>query len=294
MTKRGLGKGIDALLQGLENDDSQRTSAGTHALQIDRLKPNPHQPRKSFSEQALKELADSIRTRGVLQPILVEEGSDGEYLVIAGERRLRAAKAAGLTEVPVIVRAFSEEEKLEIALIENIQREDLNPVEEAQAYRSLMESSGANQDEVAGRLGKNRSTIANSLRLLKLPAEVQQSLVAGDLTAGHARALLTLDREEELLALFRRIVGDGLSVREAENEARRLNEPGKPSGYRKTSGTAKASPGTKTVELREIEERLVTKLGTKVVVSGSHRKGRIEISYFSLEDLERLVELLGD
>jgi len=294
VTKRGLGKGIDALLQGLDNSESQQAPGGTHTLPIDRLKPNPRQPRKSFSEQALAELADSIRTRGVLQPILVEEGTDGDYMVIAGERRLRAAKAAGLAEVPVIVRTFSEEEKLEIALIENIQREDLNPVEEAQAYRSLMESSGANQDEMAGRLGKNRSTIANSLRLLKLPAEVQQSLVAGDLSAGHARALLSLEREQELLVLFRRIVSEGLSVREAETEARMLSEQGKRVSSKRQSGAPKTSAGRKTVELREIEERLVTKLGTKVVVTGSHRKGKIEISYFSLEDLERLVELLGD
>lgn len=290
MAKRGLGKGIDALLQGFEGDRPEGASAGTRLLPLEKLKPNPHQPRKSFSEEALRELADSIKARGVLQPILVEEADGGNYLVIAGERRLRAAGIAGLSEVPVIVRSFSEEEKLEIALIENIQREDLNPVEEALAYRSLMDASHASQDEIAGRLGKNRSTIANSVRLLKLPEEVQAALVRGELTAGHARALLSLEKEIDLLPLFRRIVRDGLSVRECETEARGLNEGPVVAGPGQKRRTEK---GKKSVELREIEDRLLTRLGTKVVVNGSDRKGKIEISYFSTEDLERLVDLLG-
>lgn len=291
MAKRGLGRGIDALLQGLDEGRSEVSSAATRFLPLNKLKPNPNQPRKNFSEEALRELADSIRARGVLQPILVEEVSDGNYLVIAGERRFRAAGIAGLSEVPVIVRSFSDEEKLEIALIENIQREDLNPVEEALAYRALMDASHSSQDEIAGRLGKNRSTIANSVRLLKLPDEVQKALVLGELTAGHARTLLSLERESDLLPLFGRIVKEGLSVREAETAARRLNE-----GPIEAKPGQKSRPaqGKKSVELREIEEQLLTRLGTKVVINGSDRKGKIEISYFSTEDLERLVELLGE
>jgi ParB family transcriptional regulator, chromosome partitioning protein len=290
VAKRGLGKGIDALLQGLGEDHAEGASAGTRFLPLEKLKPNPHQPRKNFSREALQELADSIRSRGVLQPILVEETESGDYLVIAGERRFRAAGIAGLSEVPVIVRSFSEEEKLEIALIENIQREDLNPVEEALAYRALMDASHASQDEIAGRLGKNRSTIANSVRLLKLPEEVQAALVRGELTAGHARALLSLESESNLLPLFRRVVKDGLSVRECETEARRLNEG---PAAEKPGQKRRPTKGGKSVELREIEDRLLTRLGTRVVLNGSDRKGKIEISYFSTEDLERLIELLG-
>ncbi len=289
MGKRGLGRGIDALLQGLETEQDEHLAQSVNTLPISRLHPNPNQPRKNFSEEALKELSESIRSRGVLQPILVEESSDGSYMIIAGERRYRAARLAGLADVPVITRHFTDEEKLEIALIENIQRENLNPIEEAQAYRALMDGTGTSQDDLAARLGKNRSTIANSLRLLRLSDEVQQALVKGELTAGHARALLSLDQDEDTQTLFRRIIADGLSVREAENEARVLNSTGKTKGVRH----AQTRPGsTKSVEIHEIEERLISALGTKVVVNGTHRKGKIEISYFSLDDLDRLIELL--
>ena len=291
MSKRGLGRGIDALLQGFESADApvQPGSGVTNMLPIDQIAPNPNQPRKSFSEESLQELADSVRSRGILQPILVEQVDDGSYMIIAGERRYRAARRAGLAEVPVIVRSFTEEEKLEIALIENIQREDLNPIEEAQAYRSLMDSTGVSQDELSSRLGKNRSTVANSLRLLKLPEEVQRALTRGELTAGHARALLALSSPNDLVTLFRRIIGEGLSVREAEAEARAMSG-GRPTERPKASSTATVA--RKSVELRELEERLITALGTKVTVSGSHEKGRIEINYYSLDDLERLTDLL--
>jgi len=287
--KRGLGRGIDALLQGLESQDShvQADSGATNMLPIDRIAANPNQPRKSFSEESLQELADSVKSRGILQPILVEQVEDGSYMIIAGERRYRAARRAGLAEVPVIVRSFTEEEKLEIALIENIQREDLNPIEEAQAYRTLMDRTGVSQDEMSSRLGKNRSTVANSLRLLKLPEEVQHALARGELTAGHARALLALPSANDLLSLFHRIIREGLSVREAETEARAKSGARQPERAK-----AAATQPRKSVELRELEERLINALGTKVIVSGSHEKGRIEISYFSLEDLERLTDLL--
>ena len=299
MAKRRLGKGIDALIQGQELDEeTQRTAV--FEVPVEQLRANPEQPRKQFSEEHLSELTESVRERGVIQPILAEEADDGTYLIIAGERRFRAAQRAGLSSVPVLPRRFSHEEKLEIALIENLQREDLNPIDEAEAYRSLMEGASLTQDELARRLGLNRSTVANALRLLRLPEDLKAEIAEGRLSAGHARAILAVDNEEGRTRLARRIKSEALSVRQAEELAGTLSSP---AGKRRGSGTGgSGAAGTnggdattqrKSPELRELEEKLLDTLGTKVVVKGSHSKGRIEIEYYSLDDLERIAGIIS-
>jgi ParB family transcriptional regulator, chromosome partitioning protein len=287
MSKKVLGKGIGALL-GDEGGDIDPSSISEVPLSA--LKPNPQQPRKDFDETALRELADSIRQKGVLQPVLAEASSDGSYLIVAGERRVRAARLAGLERVPVLVRQFSPEEKLEIALIENVQREDLNPIEEALAYRNLMEIAGLNQEQIAARVGKDRSTVANTLRLLKLPEEAQDALEKGRLTPGHARALLALANPADQAVLFKRILDKGISVREAE-ELSAVFSAGKREGG-KSRRSEQSSTTRRDPEVREIEQKLIEKLGTKVNLKGNGSKGRIEISYYSTDDLERLLEII--
>jgi ParB family transcriptional regulator, chromosome partitioning protein len=285
MSKKTLGKGIDALL-----GESERTGSSVNELPLSALTPNPEQPRREFDEASLKELADSIREKGILQPILAERSGDGAYIIVAGERRVRAARMAGLQKIPVVVREFTQQEKLEIALIENVQREDLTPVEEARAYRRLMELANLSQEQVALKVGKERSTIANSLRLLKLPDEALEALGKGSITAGHARALLMLTNPADQHILLRRIVDGGISVREAEAIAGALNKGKK--GTARPGRSVEIGATRREPEIREVEQRLIEKLGTKVELRGTVKKGRIEISYFSSEDLERLLDLL--
>jgi ParB family chromosome partitioning protein len=286
MSKRALGKGIGALL----GEEEKRQAGATGEVALSALRPNPDQPRKDFADARLRELADSIRQKGVLQPVLVEEDPDGRYTIIAGERRFRAAKLAGLDRIPVIVGRFAAAEKLEIALIENVQREDLTPIEEAQAYRQLMDMASLNQEQVAAKVGKDRSTVANSLRLLKLPEDMQQAIGRGDMSPGHARAILTVVNPADQAVLFRRIVDRGISVREAEEAATAMNRGKKSS---RTGGAGeKPSLARKEPEIRELEQKLIEKLGTKVEIRGTARKGRVEIAYYSADDLDRLLELL--
>jgi ParB family chromosome partitioning protein len=226
----------------------------------------------------------------VLQPILVEESPGGRYTIIAGERRFRAARLAGLERVPVLVRRFADAEKLEIALVENIQRENLSPLEEALAYRRLMEVAGLNQEEVAGKVGKNRSTVANSLRLLKLPEEIQKAVGDEAVSAGHARAILSVNRAEDQVTLFRAIVKGGISVREAERIASDLNRGKRPERKGKKE---KKGHWQKVPELRAIEQDLIEAFGTRVEVKGDHARGKIEIAYFSADDFTRLLSLWG-
>jgi ParB family transcriptional regulator, chromosome partitioning protein len=286
MSKKALGKGIGALL----GDDHAADVSSVAEVPLAVLHPNPEQPRHEFDEASLKELADSIREKGVLQPILAEAGRDGAYVIIAGERRVRAARLAGLTKIPVVVRQFSAEEKLEIALIENVQRDDLSPIEEALAYRRLMEMADLSQEQVAVKVGKDRSTIANTLRLLKLPEEARDALGRGEINAGHARALLATVNPADQQVLLKRIVADGMSVRQAEQAAGALNA-GRKGASRPGKGAQPAAARTDP-ELRGIEQKLIEKLGTKVEIRGSGKNGRIEISFFSSDDLERLLELL--
>lgn len=298
MSKKALGKGLDALLspkpekiRNPENDQEEDNkieeiaNKGVRFIEIKNVRPNPDQPRKEFREESLKELADSIKEKGIIQPIIAERADNETYRIVAGERRFRAAKLAGLVDIPVIIKSFTREEKLEIALIENIQRDDLNPLEEAEAYQHLMNRAGLNQEEVAKKVGKQRSTVANSLRLLKMPDSMRQALREGSLTAGHARAVLSVINPAEQTVLFNRIINKNLSVREAERQAILLN-----SGNRtkeKKSSEEKAVR-KKSPELEHFEQKLVEALGTKVVVKGNEKKGKIEIEYYSSEDLEQI------
>jgi ParB family chromosome partitioning protein len=262
-------------------------ASGEMEIDVDKLLPNPHQPRTEFDKEALQELADSIKENGVIQPVLVEKADGDNYYIIAGERRTRAAKLAGLKKIPVRVQSFSEEKKLEIALIENIQREDLNALEEALAYRKLMDMCGITQDEVARRVGKNRTTVTNALRLLKLPENMQTSLANDEITAGHARALLSVTNPADQRILFARILGQDLSVRETERQAAELNGGGKAAVKVKPKKTEKKDP-----DISSLEEQFIEALGTKVQLKGSLDKGSLQIEYFSRDDLDRIFQLL--
>jgi len=304
----GLGKGLDALLEN--NDDSESYTAPVEAqtvstasepgkkaqdivqLPVDKLIPNPGQPRKNFDETELQELADSIKTYGIIQPIIAANAGDGTYIIIAGERRTRAAKLAELSTVPVIIRDYTDQKKLEISLIENIQRSDLNPIEEAAAFKNLMDFSNLSQDELAMRMGKNRSTVANALRLLKLPIEIQKSIEEGKVSSGHARALLSVTDVKSRDKLYREILAGEVSVRETEKRATAINS--EKSGKEKTvKETDSGKTSKRPPELNAMEEKFIGKLGTKVVIEGDMNKGRIHIDYYSMEDLERLYEILG-
>ena len=257
-------------------------------LNVDLLKPNPHQPRKEFDEEALQELADSIREHGILQAITVEDSGDGYFYIIAGERRTRAARIANLSEVPVQLRKYSDQKKLEIALIENIQRENLNPIEEAEAYYQLMEISGLSQEQVAARVGKNRSTVANAIRLLKLPEDMRTSLVQGHITAGPARALLSVKENADMRILFAKIIGNGMNVRDAEEMARTLNE-GAGNGVSKKK---EPKADNKDPNIKELEQKFIEKLGTKVQIKGTMERGSLEVQFFTKDDLNRIYYLI--
>ena len=289
MSKRALGRGIDALLGEAKTPAAAAGEIAVTLVPMSALQPGPHQPRKNFPDEALRELARSIEQKGVLQPILVEQLEPDSYRIVAGERRFRAAQLAGLSEVPVLVRRFSELEKTEIALIENLQREDLSPIEEAAGYRTLMEQGDMTQEEVAKRVGKSRPTVANALRLLKLPKTMIEALDRRRMDAGHARAILSLVNPADQEVLFQRITTRGLSVREAEQTASRMNQGVRDVGGKKR---APAKPRSRQPELAALESRLIERLGTRVAILGSEKKGKIEIHYFSLDDLERISKLI--
>jgi ParB family transcriptional regulator, chromosome partitioning protein len=286
VSKRALGKGLDSLIQQYEDEADSKLNEGVRDIEIKLIIPNPDQPRKTFDEESLKELADSIREQGVIQPIILEE-SDDRFIIIAGERRFRASRLAGLDTIPGLIRKYTLEQKLEIALIENIQREDLNSIEEAKAYLSLMNTLDLSQEAVAVKVGKKRSTIANSLRLLKLPEDMQESLIKAEITAGHARSILSILNPSDMRILFSRILTTGLSVRESEQQAAELNN-----GIRKTSAASTKAVKHPDPEIRRIEQKFLDVLGTKVTVKGGLKKGKIEIDYYSLDDLERIYDLL--
>ena len=309
----GLGRGLDALMktdgqesgsafadanvvsvsdiavgaklpEGIESD-----ADGALWADVALLQPNPRQPRREFDEAALEELAASIKEHGVVQPIIVEPAGEKNFFIIAGERRTRAAKLAGLQKVPVQIRRYSDQKKLEIALIENIQRTDLNPIEEAQAYYNLMQMGELSQDEAAQRVGKKRSTVANALRLLKLPDDMQASLIEGKLTAGHARALLSVVNPADQRVLFNKILADALSVRQAEETASSFNGGGRAADAKKKQKKRQ----TKDADIAAIEQTLIEKLGTKCKINGTLEKGSVEIEYFSRADLDRLYNIIS-
>lgn len=297
-TKQKLGRGIDSLMSDSSDffADQAETIPETGISYIDPavLKPNPFQPRTVFNEESLQELADSIKEHGIIQPIVVQKNGT-EIFIIAGERRTRAALIAGLPEVPVVFREFEDNKKLEIALIENIQRENLNPIEEAKAYREIMTISHLNQDETAKRVGKSRSAVANALRLLQLPDAMSTALEDGRITAGHARALLSLINPSDQELLFNRIIENQLSVRETETAAAQLKQ-GNKTGAVTTETRIKTARTNSDQDfaLKDIEQQFINALGTKVEVKGSLEKGIIHISYFSKEDLDTLYEKFTD
>ena len=270
--------------------DTQDHTAVSAPVELDPalLKPNPFQPRRTFNEEGLQELAASIKEHGIIQPIIAEKNGD-EYYIIAGERRTRAALLAGLTRVPVIFREFENSKKLEIALIENIQRENLNPIEEAKAYQEIMQLSNLNQEETAKRVGKSRSAVANAMRLLQLPDEMQTALEKGSITAGHARAILSLINPADQTLLFTRITEQSLSVREAEMQAAQLKN-GSRAGQKNTAPQPVSRPETDDAQLavKDIEQQFIDALGTKVEIKGDLEKGIVHISYFSQADLDAL------
>ena len=291
------GEAQAAAMQGTAMPASAAQAAGTQAptagsapVELDPalLKPNPYQPRRTFNEESLQELAASIKEHGIIQPIIAEK--DGEnYYIIAGERRTRAALLAGLTRVPVIFREFENSKKLEIALIENIQRENLNPIEEAKAYQEIMQLSNLNQEETAKRVGKSRSAVANAMRLLQLPDRMQTALEKGAITAGHARAILSLINPADQTLLFTRITEHALSVREAEMQAAQLKS-GSRTGQKKTEPQQAKQPDADDAQLavKDIEQQFIDALGTKVEIKGNLEKGIVYISYFSQADLDAL------
>jgi ParB family transcriptional regulator, chromosome partitioning protein len=281
--KRGLGKGLGALIPQGSVFTGGRTIVN---VDINSVVPNPRQPRTRFSKESLHDLAESIKVQGVIEPILTRM-RDGKYELVAGERRLRAAKMAGLAAIPAIVKDFTDQQSLELSLIENLQREDLNPMDEAEGYARLNSEFGLTQEAVAKRVGKDRSTVANMVRLLALPKQVKESLRKGEITVGHARPLLTLDDADKQIHFWHEIVKGNLNVRDTE-----VLVTGKEDKAKAKKGGRKRA-FTQNVELNALVEQLTEHLATRVKVHGSPDRGRIEIEYYSREDLERVLELIS-
>lgn len=275
MKKNGLGKGLGALIRENEQDV---TSTVTE-LKITELEANQNQPRRYFDDQALQELSNSIKEHGVVQPIIVRK-QDENYQIVAGERRWRAARLAGLKTVPVVVKDYSNVQVMEIALIENLQRQDLNSIEEAFAYKSLIEEHDMTQENISGRIGKSRSAIANTLRLLNLPEEIRSMVVHGKISAGHARALLTVENKIKQMEIAQKIIDQQLNVRDIEKLVMQKDK------------TEQKKDNKKDVEIIELEEQLKKTFATKVNILHKKNKGKIEIEYYSNDDLERILELL--
>jgi ParB family chromosome partitioning protein len=286
--KNGLGKGLDLLIPSVQQDtivekEIEKSADGEEVtvVKITMVEPNREQPRKNFDEDALDELAESIKQYGLLQPILVQDRKD-HYEIIAGERRWRAARKAGLKEVPVIIRNYSDLEIVEISLIENIQRENLNPIEEALAYKRLLEEFNLKQDEVAERVSKNRTTVTNSIRLLKLSEKVQQMVINEMISTGHARALLAVEDPEEQYILAQRVFDEKLSVRDIEKIVKEMSKPAKPK---------KEENKELNIFYESMAEKLKTSLGTKVSISGKgNGAGKIEIEFYSNDELDRIYD----
>ncbi len=279
MAKKGLGKGLDALFA----EDTTKSESGVIEVKITEVMPNKNQPRKSFDEEKLEALSDSIKEHGIIQPIIVTKKGD-LYTIVAGERRWRAAKKAGIKKIPVIVREYDDVTTAEIALIENLQREDLNPIEEALGYRALMDEYNFTQEEISTKLGKSRSAIANSVRLLTLDDYAREKLIAGEITEGHARCALSVPAGVVREFFINRIIEEGLNVRQAENLAKDLANPKQPKKEPKESAYK--------IEMERISRSLEQFLGTKVKLSGTSKKGKIEIEYYGNADLERLLDII--
>lgn len=288
MAKKGLGKGLSTLFDDntiIDDIIEESSNKDISQIKLSLIEPNRNQPRKNFDDEKIEVLANSIKENGLIQPIIITPSKNGMYKIVAGERRWRASKKAGLKEIPAVIRDYSDEQVAEIALIENLQREDLNPIEEALGYKALLEEFNLTQELISQKIGKSRSAIANSMRLLSLEEQIQKLLVAGDITSGHARAILSLEDNDLRLALSRRIIEDGLNVRQTEALSRQLQ---------------KKAPNKKTpektaydIELEHIQNKLSSDLGTKVRIVHTDKKGRIEIDYYGNEDLERILNLIN-
>lgn len=294
---RGLGKGLDALFGDMEvsvepsskeeessavhDIEAAETHEGIKYIDINNIKPNANQPRKTFDEGKLEELADSIREHGLIQPLVVRKSTNG-YEIVAGERRWRAARKIGIKEIPAIVRELSDEENMLLAIIENMQREDLDPIEEAEGISQMIETYGLSQEQVSKSLGKSRPYITNQLRLLKLPEEIRKMVSDGRLSSGHVRALITIDDEEKQIKLAVQAVEQGLSVRQVEALAK----------ANKNVKKSKSAKKKKSADVKRVEEDLKVALGTKVNLNQNGKKGKIEIEFYSKDELERLIELL--
>ncbi|MED3647673.1 ParB/RepB/Spo0J family partition protein [Halalkalibacterium halodurans] len=278
---KGLGKGLNAFFPEAVDETTEQVEE----VKLLELRPNPYQPRKTFSEEALQELADSIKEHGILQPIVVRKSSVKGYEIVVGERRFRAAERAGLVKVPVVIRELDDQKMMEMALIENLQREDLNPIEEANAYEKLMTHLQMTQEQLAVRLGKSRPHIANHLRLLQLPKVVQEFISEGKLSMGHGRALLGLANKNEISSVLNKILEEKLSVRQVEALVQQMNE-------RVSRGTKKTKPKLSPF-LKERQDFLRSHFGTSVAIKKGKKKGKIEIEFFSDDDLERILEMLS-
>lgn len=287
MARQALGKGLNALIPGHLRDLDAPAGGGNgqpQELPVADIRPNPYQPRSVFKPEMLKELADSLREQGLLQPVLVVKSAGGGYELISGERRLRAAQSLGWQRIPAIIKVATAQEMAEWAIIENVQRDDLNPMEEARSYQRLVDEFKLTQEQVAQKVGRERATVANSLRLLRLPPEIQALVEKGELQMGHARALLAVADPAAQKALGLKAAREAWSVRAVEQAGQQRSRP--------AGGAAKVRRGPN-LELAAVEERLRRKLGTKVKLVPSGKAGRIEVHYYSTEELERLLDLLG-
>ena len=290
MNRKALGKGINALIPDFEIGVPEPGVSGkqgvtqTRELLIDEISPNRFQPRKYFDDDKLEELVTSIRENGILQPVVVQKSETG-YELVAGERRWRASKKAGLKKIPAMIREVSDTKALELAIIENIHRQDLNPIEEAEAYKRLAEDFSLTQEMIAEKVGKSRAAIANILRLLNLSRNIQENLISGKLSMGHARALLGLDNTGQMQAMCQEILKQGLTVRQTESKVNRLKKP----EILKLASSMKK----KNIFIRDLEKELERKLGTKVEVSPKKTGGKLVVSYYSDDDLERIQSLIG-
>lgn len=281
MVKKGLGKGLGTLF---EDDNEIVDDSGIKELKISQIEPNKNQPRKKFDKEKLVALSESIKENGLIQPIIVTKADNDRYIIVAGERRWRAAKLAGLSTVPSIVKEYTDKTVAEVALIENLQREDLNPIEEALGYKELSEKYFLTQEEISKIVGKSRSAIANAMRLLSLEDEIRDKIISGEISEGHARAVLSLDGIDLRNFLVSQIIESSLNVRQAEVLAKQLQK-----GIKEKK---KKAPNVYDIELERIQNRLSSNLGTKVTISHNDRKGKIEIEYYGNDDLERLLNLI--
>lgn len=277
MSKQVLGKGLGSLLN-IDDDEERNISE----LKLTEIEPNKNQPRRHFDEEKMRTLTESVINHGILQPIIVTK-RNGRYLIIAGERRWRAARAAGLTTIPAIIRDFSDADAYQITLIENLQREDLNPIEEALGIKQLMDEFSMTQEEISEKIGKSRSSIANTTRLLNASQKVQDALINGSITSGHARAIMSVPSEQTQELLLSAIIENDMNVRQSEAMAKRLCAEPK----------EKPAPSAYDIEIDKIQSKIESTLGTKVTISHKGKKGRISIEYYSDEDLERLMEIFG-